>query len=79
MYSNIDVQCSRSKKEIIKVDVEHNGTLDFDEFFDLMTSLMTDWNPEQDLGRAQTKQIYPTLSLRLFDLVAPQVMITHEN
>lgn len=43
------------KKEIIKVDVEHNGTLDFDEFFDLMTSLMTGWNPEQDLGKVHWK------------------------
>ena len=43
------------KKEIIKVDVEHNGTLDFDEFFDFMTSLMTGWNPEQDLGKVLRK------------------------
>ena len=34
-----------------KVDVDHSGTLDFEEFFDLMSSMMCGWDPKGDLGK----------------------------
>eukprot|EP00092_Neocalanus_flemingeri_P032674 GFUD01035539.1.p1 GENE.GFUD01035539.1~~GFUD01035539.1.p1 ORF type:complete len:451 (+),score=169.82 GFUD01035539.1:105-1457(+) len=33
-----------------QVDVDHSGTLDFDEFFCLMSSMMSGWDPQSDLG-----------------------------
>jgi len=33
-----------------QVDVDHSGTLDFDEFFSLMSRMMSGWDPESDLG-----------------------------
>ena len=35
---------------VFQVDVDHSGTLDFDEFFDLLTSMMSSWEPAEDLG-----------------------------
>ena len=33
-----------------QVDVDHSGTLDFDEFFSLMSNMMSGWDPQSDLG-----------------------------
>jgi len=33
-----------------KVDVDHSGALDFDEFFNLMSDMMCGWEPREDLG-----------------------------
>ena len=33
-----------------QVDVDHSGTLDFEEFFSLMSSMMSGWDPQSDLG-----------------------------
>jgi len=33
-----------------KVDVDHSGTLDFEEFFTLMSQMMGGWDPVADLG-----------------------------
>lgn len=32
------------------MDVDHSGTLDFDEFFDLMSTMMGGWEPDEELG-----------------------------
>eukprot|EP00091_Calanus_sinicus_P012370 TRINITY_DN27929_c0_g1_i1.p1 TRINITY_DN27929_c0_g1~~TRINITY_DN27929_c0_g1_i1.p1 ORF type:complete len:159 (-),score=54.35 TRINITY_DN27929_c0_g1_i1:93-569(-) len=37
-----------------QVDVDHSGTLDFEEFFSLMSSMMSGWDPESDLGACWT-------------------------
>jgi len=37
-------------KLLAQVDVDHSGTLDFEEFFDLMSSMMCGWDPRTDLG-----------------------------
>ena len=33
-----------------QVDVDHSGTLDLEEFFCLMSGMMSGWDPEADLG-----------------------------
>ena len=33
-----------------RVDVDHSGTLDFEEFFSLMSGMMSGWDPVSDLG-----------------------------
>ena len=35
---------------VLEVDVDHSGSLDFDEFFDLLTSMMSSWEPIEYLG-----------------------------
>jgi hypothetical protein len=34
----------------VQVDVDHSGSLDFDEFYELLTSMMSSWEPAEDLG-----------------------------
>ena len=48
----------------IQVDVDHSGTLDFEEFFDLMSSMMGGWDPVTDLGNTVcSKNIFIRLML----------------
>ena len=42
---------------LIQVDVDHSGTLDFEEFFDLMSSMMGGWDPVTDLGNTVCSNI----------------------
>ena len=35
---------------VLEVDVDHSGTLDFEEFFTLMSQMMGGWDPVADLG-----------------------------